>query len=154
MIHWVKKIGLSLSLKVRNKQWLQRGGRTLSSGHEKPELQSVNPSGREKQFLYCLGNAKDLHWSILCITIKKNNWGYLCVELSSLSQLVYNLSNCAVGILNYLMQRSHLACKIYQNMIWNRSQTAPIETWTLPSPNERTIAQAMGVIALAWIIWF
>ena len=33
------------------------------------------------------------------------------------SELVNNLSNCAVGILNYLMQCSLLACTIYQNMI-------------------------------------
>ena len=37
------------------------------------------------------------------------------------------------------MQCSHLFCRIYQSMIWNRSKKAPIETWTLPSSNERTI---------------
>ena len=34
-----KKTGLSLQLQVRNKQCLQRGGRSLSSGHENRALQ-------------------------------------------------------------------------------------------------------------------
>ena len=34
MLHCVKKIGLSLQLQVRNKQCLQRTGRSLSSSHE------------------------------------------------------------------------------------------------------------------------
>ena len=53
---------------------------------------------------------------------------YLYVKLSGLGQLVYNLSNCTVGILNYLMQCSLLGCTVFQYMIWNRSQKAPIET--------------------------
>ena len=67
-----------MSLQVKNKQCLQRGGRSLSltmkivrhhdtgrfdwliSGH-----QSVNPLREE--FLYCLANTKDLRLSNMCI---------------------------------------------------------------------------------------
>ena len=50
------------------------------------------------------------------------------------------------------MQCSLLACTIYQSMIWHRSQKKPEETWTLPSPNERTIKYIERMFCLN-VIW-